>query len=201
MSQTFVKKQNVMKATDFLAHLAADVRRLQQTTEHEFMPLELALLNHKPTPTGWSILECLEHLNRYSRYYLPQLAKAISRATSATGAPDAEPVGYSWLGRKFVDMMQPTNQRRHTTLKHMNPHGSQLGRDGLVEFLQHQTQLLDFLAQAQQADLNRRAVPVEFFKLLKMRLGEALEFIVVHEQRHIQQAQRVKASLRATLTV
>ena len=190
-----------MKTTHFIDCLTANVRQMQQTVEHEFAPLELALLNHKPTATGWSILECLEHLNRYSRYYLPQLAKAINRAASAVDKPAAEPVSYSWLGRKFVDMMRPTNQRKHTTLKHMNPHGSQLGRDGLTEFLQHKAQLLELLAQAQQADLNKRTVPVEFFKLLKMRLGEALEFVVVHEQRHIQQAQRVKASLRPALTM
>jgi hypothetical protein len=65
----------------------------------------------------------------------------------------------------------------------------------LAEFRQHQEQLLQLLARAAHADLNRKAVPVEFFKLLKMRTGEAFEFVLVHEQRHMQQALRVKAGL------
>ncbi|MBA4055707.1 MAG: DinB family protein, partial [Marivirga sp.] len=36
--------------------------------------------------------------------------------------------------------------------------------------------------------LNKSHVPVEFMKLLKMNLGDALTFVIVHEQRHISQA-------------
>jgi hypothetical protein len=108
-------------------------------------------------------------------------------------------VGYSWLGRKFVAMMQPTNTKKQTTLKHMNPAGSRLGREVLTEFVGHQTQLLALLTQAGQATLNRKVIPVEFLKLLRLRLGEALEFMVVHQQRHVQQAQRVKATLQLQL--
>jgi hypothetical protein len=64
----------------------------------------------------------------------------------------------------------------------------------LAEFAHHQHQLLELLTQAHRADLNRKAVPIEFFKLLKMRLGETFEFVVLHEQRHVQQALRAKAS-------
>lgn len=186
-----------MQTTFFLAALRAATAQLQATAQTEFEPLDLALLNHQPTPTGWSILECLEHLNRYSRYYNPQLALALTKAHPASAA-EAE-VGYSWLGRKSVDMMRPGNAKKQTTLKHMNPHGSRLGQAVLTEFLAHQNELLALLDRAQGADLNRKSVPVEFFKLLKLRLGEALEFVVVHQQRHVQQALRVKAGLQVEL--
>ena len=181
-----------MKPAAFLTALQTATQQLRATAQAEFGTLDLPLLNHKPSPTGWSILECLEHLNRYSRFYNPQLAKAL--AQPAAVVPTQE-VGYSWMGRKTVDMLRPENLKKHTTLKHMNPHGSRLGREVLAEFLTHQTQLLELLTQAQYADLNRKAVPVEFFKLLKLRLGEALEFMVVHQQRHLQQSLRVKAGL------
>lgn len=185
------KNNRPMNPTAFLAALQATTEQVRATVQAEFEFLELALLNHKPTATGWSILECLEHLNRYSRYYNPQVAKALSRPTAAT----AQEVGYSWLGRKSVDMVRPDNPSKQSTLQRMNPSGSHLGREVLREFLDHQTQLLTLLQQARHADLNRKAVPVEFLKLLKLRLGEALEFVVVHQQRHLQQALRVKALL------
>jgi hypothetical protein len=183
-----------MTSTTFLAQLDRDLRQLLATVQAELAPLELAQLNHKPAPTAWSILECLEHLNRYSRYYNPRFAQALAQADPSAEAE----VRYSWVGRKFIDMIAPTNTKKAKTFSYMNPSGSQLGREALTEFCAHQQQLLSLLAQAQHADLNRKAVPVEFLKLLKLRLGEAFELQVLHEQRHVQQALRVKDGLPNT---
>ncbi|MBF9141920.1 DinB family protein [Hymenobacter properus] len=184
-----------MQTAPFLAALEAAVADLRATAQTDFAKLDVALLNQRPAPASWSILECLEHLNRYSRYYNAAFAKALGRPAAATSAE----VAYTWLGRKSVDMMRPTNAKKSSTLKHLNPLGSRLGLEVLTEFDQHQARLLELLAQARHTDLNRKAMPVEFFRLLKLRLGEALEFVVVHQQRHLQQAQRVQAGLRVEL--
>lgn len=186
-----------MTTIPFLAELQTAVADLRATVRTHFMALEPALLNQRLAPTSWSILECVEHLNRYSQYYNPAFAQALARTTRLSSLP-AE-VGYSWLGRKSVAMMRPANTKKSRALKRLNPLGSCLGREVLTEFDQQQARLLELLALAQTADLNRKAVPVEFFRLFKLRLGEALEFVVVHQQRHVQQAQRVQADLRAEL--
>jgi hypothetical protein len=85
--------------------------------------------------------------------------------------------------------------KKHKTVKHMNPNNSQLTRATIEEFLQHQQELLQLLHDAGKANLSEKAVPVEFFKLLKLRIGEALEFVVAHQERHVQQALRVKQQL------
>jgi uncharacterized damage-inducible protein DinB len=181
----------------FLAALQATVADLRTTVQTEFAPLDPALLNQRLAPTSWSILECLAHLNAYSRYYNDAFAQALARPGTAPTA--ATEVAYSWLGRKSVAMMHPTNLKKQQALKRLNPLGSHLGPEVLAEFDQHQARLLALLAQAARADLNRSAVPVEFFRLLKLRLGEALEFVVVHQQRHVQQAQRVRVALQVEL--
>jgi DinB superfamily len=182
-----------MSTVPFLAQLTAAVEALRATARTEFAALPFALLRQRPAPASWSILECLEHLNRYSRYYNPALTQALQRPHPAPMAPTE--IKYSWLGGKSVELMRPTNVKKSTTLTRMNPLGSSLDDRVLDEFDQHQNCLLVLLAQAQAADLNRAAVPVEFFRLLKLRLGETLEFVVVHQQRHLQQAQRVRAGL------
>lgn len=186
-----------MQPAPFLLDLQSAVQHIRRTTEAELAPLPAEVLNVKPRPDSWSVLECLEHLNRYARYYLPALNKALSRPAKSA----AEPVRHSWLGRKSLDLVRPDNGQQHKTVKHMNPAGSQLGRTVLDEFLAHQAELLGLLARAQAADLNRRAVPVEFFRLLKLRTGETLEFVVRHEQRHLQQALRAAALAQATAPV
>ena len=186
-----------MTTTHFLAALHTAVVDLRATAQQQFAPLNDVQLSQRPAPASWSILECLEHLNRYSRYYNAALARALAQPGPTPRRPAN--VTYSWLGRQSVAMMHPTTLKKQTALKRLNPLGSHLGREVLAEFDQHQTYLLELLAQAYHADLNRAAVPVEFFRLLKLRLGEALEFVVVHQQRHVQQAQRVQAALRAEL--
>ncbi len=186
-----------MTNSPFLATLEAAVAELRTQAHTQFAGLDEALLNQRPAPTSWSILECLEHLNRYSRYYNAALAQALARPDLPAAQPTE--VRYTWLGRKSVYMMRPTTAKPTKTLQRFNPLGSRLGREVLTEFDQHQARLLELLAQAHRADLNRKAVPVEFFQLLKLRLGEALEFVVVHQQRHMQQARRGQATLRAEL--
>ncbi|GAB3525840.1 DinB family protein [Pontibacter brevis] len=175
-----------------LKQLSQVTRSLSQTVSTEFAPLDLGALSFKTAPDRWSILECLEHLNRYSRYYNPAFAKAI--ANNADSA-SIQHISYSWFGRYSLEMVRPQNLKKHKTVKHMNPSNSNLGRATVEEFLEHQAELLSLLKRAGKANINKKAVPVEFFKLLRLRIGEALEFVVLHEERHVQQALRVKAQL------
>ena len=181
-----------MNAMTTLEQLQQTAASLHQTVLTEFAALDLGNLNYKPAPDSWSILECLEHLNRYSRYYHPALANAIAANSNGTYQ---QTIRYSWLGKKSLDMVQPQNTKKHKTVKHMNPNNSTLGRDTIEAFLQHHAELLSLLASAKHANLNKKAVPVEFFRLLKLRIGETLEFVVLHQQRHLQQALRVKQQL------
>ncbi|MEJ8803695.1 DinB family protein [Pontibacter sp. H249] len=181
-----------MKTMNTLEQIAQSNRRLTETVATEFSKLDMAALNHKPSPESWSILECLEHLNRYSRYYNPALAKAIAQNGDGTFL---ESINHSWLGKKSLEMVRPQNMKKHKTVKHMNPNNSQLGRATLDEFLKHQQELQQLLQNAKGTNLNKKAVPVEFFKLLKLRIGETLEFVVTHQERHVQQALRVKQLL------
>jgi hypothetical protein len=175
-----------------LKQLTQITQSLQKAVATELATLDLQDLNFKTSPDSWSILECLEHLNRYSRYYNPELAKAIE---GNPGHAEVQGITYSWLGKKSLEMVRPQNMKRHKTVKHMNPANSDLGRATVEEFLHHQAGLLHLLQRAGNANLHKKAVPVEFFKLMKLRIGEALEFVVLHEERHVQQAMRVKNQL------
>ncbi|WP_207436152.1 DinB family protein [Sabulibacter ruber] len=187
-----------MNSTTFLNQLQQLAQAQKSTVRTEFLLLDSSALNFKPHATGWSILECLEHLNRYSRFYLPHVEIALS-ATATPLTP--QEVRYSWIGKKSLEVVNPNGTKKHKTLKHMNPHNSHLTEGVIDEFLQHQDKLLQLLATAAKADLNKKAIPVEFFRLLKMRLGEALEFLVLHQQRHLQQAQGVKAQVQQPISL
>lgn len=178
-----------MNATALLEQLQAQVQQQIQTVQQELAPLEQKTLNFKPAPESWSILECLEHLNRYSRYYNEKLSKALAKQT---GEVKEKPFSQTWIGKKSLAMMDPAGNKKHKTVKHMNPNNSLLSKSTLTEFQQHLGRLNQLLQQARHADLNRKAIPVEFFKLLKMNIGETFQFIIIHQERHIGQALRVR---------
>ncbi|MBL0741660.1 DinB family protein [Chryseolinea lacunae] len=181
-----------MKSTERIQKLRNNIETMVETVTHEFIALPQADLNRKESETSWSILECLEHLNRYSRYYNARMADALDKLKPRVGDAHAE-ARSTWLGRKFIAMMHPSNMKKQKTLKHMNPANSALTSAVIDEFLHHQKTLLVLLARASAFNLSQGSVPVEFLKLLRMNLGDALEFVTVHQQRHVRQALRAKA--------
>ncbi|MCB0548207.1 MAG: DinB family protein [Phaeodactylibacter sp.] len=176
-----------METQNLITRLQSDVQRIIETVETELLPLEKNVLNRKPAPEKWSILECIEHLNRYNRFYNAELERALEYK----GKPAAFNPG--WMGNYFVQSVSPENTKPMKTMSHLNPTDSQLGVKVLEEFLNHQRHLLKLLTSAKGANLNRRAVRVEVFRLLRIKTGDAFRFLVAHQQRHLQQALRAVA--------
>lgn len=186
-----------MKSNELLSGLEKSVNEMVLRTENHFGSLPDHILNRKAAPTKWSILECYEHLNRYLRYYNPAMAK---RLTNAGPAITVE-IKSTWVGRKSIAAMHPNNQKKQKTLKHMNPVNSDLDRMVITEFLQHQKDLLDLISKAGKVDVNKIKIPIEFFRLAKFTLAEALEFVVVHQQRHFIQLQHAAQDALHSQTV
>jgi hypothetical protein len=49
-------------------------------TARKFLSLTDEQLNQREAADRWSVLECLEHLIRYSNFYLPEVGKTIATA-------------------------------------------------------------------------------------------------------------------------
>lgn len=187
-----------MKLSTLLSILSDNVRQIVATVENEFASLDDATLNFKHSPECWSILECVEHLNKYNRFYNREFEKAIANSRHRGAMNEARS---TWLGRKFIRMMHPDTGKKSKTLKHMDPVNGDLDETVVDEFLEHQRKLLQILMEAHDLDLNKTKIPVEFFRLLKMNLGDALQFVIVHQQRHVIQARQASALHTPALVV
>lgn len=176
-----------MTNQDLINKLTTDVNNIISIVDNEFKPLSINILNKKEDVSKWSILECLEHLNHYHAYYNPAIATAAKKAKTSTGNNSYK---HGWFGKMSIDMMSPDNQKKQKAIAKMNPSGSKLNMDTITRFLNYQQEVLSFLKTAKDININQRKVPVEFFKLMKMKIGDALAFVVTHERRHILQAQK-----------
>lgn len=165
-------------------------------------------LNYKINQESWSVLECLEHLNLYGRFYLPEIKKSISAQFSASSPsvlPDEfssgqalqrgrpEPVFKSgWLGNYFANSMLPKEKlNKMKTFKNMNPLNSKLDKRVIDEFIDQQEEMLRLLEGSRKVSLNKTRTAISISKLIKLKLGDTFRFVIYHNQRHMAQAQRI----------
>jgi len=175
-----------------ITKLIKDVENIISIVDKQFKTLTTTQLNQKEHIDKWSILECLEHLNRYHAYYNDAIKQGLTLAKSTTVNKSYK---NGWFGKMSIDMMSPTNAKKQKAIAKFNPVGSALTKETITKFLAYQQELLTLLEQAKRKNINQRKVPVEFFKLMKMKIGDALDFVITHEQRHILQAQTVLKNL------
>ena len=152
--------------------------------------LSEAQLNFKRRPDQWNILECLEHLNRYGDFYLPEIEKSIVGHKTNNGT---HVYRSGLLGNYFANLMKVKHGKmfKMKTPTDKNPIGSELTITTIDRFLKQQELLKSLLNQARNADLTRTKVPISLTRFVKLRLGDTLRFFVNHIERHLIQAERV----------
>ena len=146
--------------------------------------------NWQPAPRGWSIGQCIEHLNAAARAYLPALddgvAAAIGRGLYGDG-----PFRYSWLGRLIVAAVEPPARPRLRAPRAFRPPSWRPRQDSLAAFRAYQIQYIDRLRQANGLDLARAHVRSPGLTWLPIPLGSGFAAMAAHERRHLWQARRV----------
>ena len=155
-------------------------------------PLTDARFTWQPPGGGWSVSQCLDHLNATARMYLPRLDEGIADAISR-GLYGDGPFSYGWLGRLSVKAMEPPPRFRVKHPAAFAPGASRLKQEVLPAFRAYQVQYIDRLHQANGLDLARARVASPTSKLVRLPLGSAFLTLAAHERRHLWQAQQIVA--------
>ena len=184
----------VRATADFFDQLTNDLLVLRVQAQQRFRLLSTVELNRRNGPSRWSAGQCLEHLNIVGGYYLPSIAARIKRA-QARGSKPAATAKQGFLGRRFVEAMRtPSSVKAYTTPQRYAPTGTRLPRTVAEVFSRQLDELLRLVLMARQVNANSIRIPNAVFPLLMLRLTDQLEFLVVHIQRHVAQAEAVLAS-------
>ncbi len=147
-----------------------------------------SVLNARLSEDSWSVLECIEHLNRYGNFYLPEIEKRIGESRTR----HAPVVKSGLLGNYFAQSMLPRQKlNKMKTFRNMNPIHSQLDKDVLNTFESQQKRMLDLLRRSNSIDLNKVKTGTSISKLIRLRLGDTFRFVIYHNERHIRQAERI----------
>ncbi len=144
-------------------------------------------LNHRPAPGSWSALECIEHLNFYGNFYIPEIENQIANSSY----PAEETFKSGFLGNYFAKSMLPKEGfKKMKTFKSSNPLGRSLGREVIDHFVEQQQKLLELLKKAKAVSLTRTKTGISISKFIRLRLGDTFRVVVYHNQRHLLQAQK-----------
>lgn len=136
---------------------------------------------------GWSMAQCLEHLNSYGRYYLPEIRKRMEQANDAAALSFSS----SWLGNYFTRMMEPGAKSKAMKAPKAHIPLRQLDAAQVVaEFTAQQELLLMLVRKARSKDISRIRIPVSIAKFIRLKLGDVFGFLIAHNERHMQQALR-----------
>ena len=165
-------------------------------TEHsrnaaeKFKSLDNFHLNFKQNPPSWSILECIEHLNLYGDFYLPEIGKQLINQKNANKSTFFKS---GILGNYFANLMKVQNGkiRKMKSPKDKDPSTSELNFTTIDRFLKQLNLLKSLLHQAESVDLTKTKTAISLSPLIKLRLGDTLRFFVFHIERHLLQASRV----------
>lgn len=175
------------KSEELLTDLKTDVQRIAEAGAF-FKSVDKNKLVYAPKDGKWSIVQILEHLNAYSRYYLP----AIEASFSEKKTEKAAWFNSGFLGDYFTKSMKPTNVYEvKNKMKAMKAYTfpNSLNVDTVMnEFAAHQEKLLQLLDTAQHVNLNEIRIPITLTRIVKLKLGDILRFLIAHEQRHMIQA-------------
>ena len=143
-------------------------------------------LNQRPAPKSWSVLQCIEHINRYDAYYLPKIDEKLDQAASS----EVDYFKPGILGYRFANFLHPDKYQIKTkTFPSMNPGSSDLDPSILDTFLTHQSKLSDQLERSRSVDLNKIKIRSSVTALLQFKLGDLFRVLVFHDLRHVRQAE------------
>ncbi|WP_375560678.1 DinB family protein [Bernardetia sp. OM2101] len=186
-----------MQASKLTQNLTEEIKMVIQKA-HKLQDLSNDELNFRPNTESWTILECIEHLNRYSDFYLQEIEKRIDEKMDKNKSTNNGKSKLSqdyifksgFLGNYSANSMLPNSKgkkagqiNKMTTFKDKNPIHSGVDRGVLETFIEDQNEFIRLLVKSQYVDWNKTKVSLTL-PLLKFNLGDTFRFVINHEIRH-----------------
>lgn len=169
---------------DVLAHRAGTARAEVAAICEGLEPGQLLW---RPGPGRWGVADCLEHLVAMGEGYHPRIRRALEEAVPAPEGGEYRP---RLFGRLFLWGSGPRVRIPLPAPKVVA--GGQASPDSPERFRKRQDELLELIRAAEGKDLNRTRVASPLSRFVSFTLGECLELLVGHQERHLNQARKVR---------
>ena len=169
------------------------IQRIDEMKDHvknHFVDLSPEILNWKPSQSGWSIAQCLDHLIITDNLYLRELGK-INKGSFNKTIWHRIPLIPDILGNLLLKTVSPNNKKKVKTFQVFKPTVSQVSYRITEDFLEHLESMKEVISMIiQKRDINMvMHSPVN--NKITLRIRHVLEMLTLHTKRHLIQAGRV----------
>ena len=183
-----------MRSIEFIDSLKKDTHTIIDIVKSEFLNLNPRLFNSKPADKKWSIAECFQHLNLTLDVYIPQMIEIVHQKDRYIGK--TKYFKHSIFRKIAVKSVTPKPDKRiplrMKTFSKLDPKFSTGDKNEILgQFLKFQQHILETVHGIQEMSLTNPKIITAARPILKMGIGDALHFMIAHNQRHILQAQNV----------
>ncbi len=181
-----------LESPNLLQTIANETEKNSEAASQLVAGLSEAQLNWKPDPDKWSIAQCLDHLAVTSKKFDAYFAAAVARGREKWPASIAPAYRPSWMGGWLIKQVTPETGRNLPAPKVFRPSESSNIQGALQSFLKQQERFLAFVRETTGIDYNKTRLRSPVTPLMRYSLADAFVVTVVHGQRHLAQARRVR---------
>ena len=177
-----------------LPALMAQVDAIATDTKNIFGQLTVAQLNWKPSADRWSVAQCFDHLLNSNKGYFPIVDSVLARQKRTI--LQRVPFLPGLWGSLLIKSLDPSSTSKLKAPKKFQPAQSSIGGSVVNDFVDQQETIAKKMKATEHLELERIIITSPALSLVTYSLMDAYRIIVVHEQRHFQQAKRVTEEAR-----
>ena len=166
----------------------------------------------RPSPAGWSVALCFDHLAATNRAYLQAMDAPIARlrvphfspSVGEKGEQDStrrRPACPGFFGRLFIKAVEPPvkPRLRIKAPPKIVPRADVTLADAVSAFAASQLQVRQFVVATAGLDLTAIRFPNPFIRGIRFTIASGLHIIAAHDRRHLWQAHNIaRAALAST---
>lgn len=141
----------------------------------------------QPSEKAWSAGDCIEHLTKANREYIINTKKVMANS----GESDENNSNYKprFIAGKFIDMMQPQSKLKLKAPQIFKKFYNGDLEDTITRYTETLDEFIELAEKSKKYDLRIKvASPVT--SLVKFQLGEMYMLMIVHQKRHLTQAEK-----------
>lgn len=173
-----------------LAGLIEQTRSIAENVEKTFGGLTAEQLNWKPGKNAWSIAQCLEHLIVTNDLYFENIQK-VADGTHRNNLFSKIPFATDIISFGMKKVLSPDWKGKMKTFKMFEPSFSDVSEDIVERFGENQDRFIALMEATKDLEVRKIKIAEPIGSAVNLRLVDAFEVLIVHEQRHFNQAERI----------
>ncbi len=170
--------------------LIAEAELISGNAKATFDNFSAKQINWKPNAKSWSVGQCFEHLIVTNDLYFPNIQKVID-GKHRNNFFSKIPFSSDLIAVLMKNSLHPEQKRKMKTFKMFEPAASHVSETIIEDFAENQRRLVGLIKAVEDFDIHKIKIAEPLSIALNLRLEDVFEILIMHEQRHFRQAERV----------